>query len=77
MAKRQGIQKNAAGSRTACAGGAVGGKMICIPADIKVDDKSIIAQMERVTEAQRVLENEMSKLRGLLMNTQVKEKGDS
>jgi hypothetical protein len=51
--------------------------MICIPADIKVDDKSIIAQMERVTEAQRVLENEMSKLRGLLMNTQVKEKGDS
>lgn len=51
--------------------------MICIPADIKADDKSIIAQMERVTEEQRVLENEMSKLRGLLMNTQVKEKGDS
>ncbi len=51
--------------------------MICIPADIKVDDKSIIAQMERVTEAQRVFENEMDKLRSLLMKTQVKEKGDS
>lgn len=50
--------------------------MICIPADIKVDDKSIIAQIDRVMEAQRVFENETYKLRQLLMNTQVKEKGD-
>lgn len=48
--------------------------MICIPADIKVDDKSIIAQIDRVIEAQRVFENETYKLRQLLTNTQVKEK---
>ena len=51
--------------------------MICIPAEVKVDDKSIIAQMERVMEAQQVFEDEAYKLRRLLMNTQVKEKGDS
>lgn len=51
--------------------------MICIPAEIKIDNKSIIAQMERVTEAQRVFENEMYKLRQLMMNTQVEEKRDS
>ena len=51
--------------------------MICIPADIKIDDKSIIAQIDRVMEAQREFESETYKLRQLLMNTQVKEKRDS
>ncbi|MFG6367815.1 MAG: hypothetical protein K1W16_05220 [Lachnospiraceae bacterium] len=51
--------------------------MICIPAELKIDDKSVIAQMDRVNNAQHVLENELSDLRHLLMNTQVQEKRDS
>lgn len=52
-------------------------KLICIPAELKIDDKSVIAQMDRVNNAQHVLENELSDLRHLLMNTQVQEKRDS
>ena len=51
--------------------------MICIPAEIEIDDKSIIAQMERVSNAQYKLENEMNRLRQLLHATKAKEKGDS
>ncbi len=48
--------------------------MICVPAEMEIDDKSIIAQMERVKDAQYKLENEMIELRHLLMGTKVKEK---
>ena len=51
--------------------------MICVPAEIEIDDKSILAQMERVTDAQYKLENEMDKLRKMILSTKVKEKGDS
>lgn len=54
-----------------------GEKMICVPAEIEIDDKSIIAQMERVTDAQYKLENEMDKLRKMILSTKVKEKRDS
>ena len=36
--------------------------MICVPAEIEIDDESILAQMERVKDAQGELENEMDKL---------------
>lgn len=48
--------------------------MVCVPAEIEIDDKSIIAQMERVRDAQFELEREMDKLRRLLMGTKVKER---
>lgn len=51
--------------------------MICIPAEIEIDDKSILTQMERVTNAQYELENEMDKLRKMIFSTKAKEKGDS
>ena len=51
--------------------------MICVPAEIEIDDKSIIAQMERVTDAQYKLENEMDALRRLIVKTKAKEKRDS
>lgn len=51
--------------------------MICVPAEIRIDDKSILAQMERVTNAQRELEKEMDDLRRLIFSTKVKEKRDS
>jgi len=51
--------------------------MICIPAEIEIDDKSILAQMECVTDAQYKLENEMDKLRKMILSTKAKEKGDS
>ncbi|WP_155961774.1 hypothetical protein [Dorea sp. AGR2135] len=51
--------------------------MICVPAEIEIDDKSILAQMERVTDAQYKLENEMDKLRKMILSTKAKEKRDS
>lgn len=51
--------------------------MICVPAEIEIDDKSILAQMERVTDAQYRLENEMDKLRKMILSTKAKEKRDS
>lgn len=51
--------------------------MICVPAEIEIDDKSILAQMERVTDAQYKLENEMDTLRRLILKTKAKEKRDS
>lgn len=51
--------------------------MICVPAEIEIDEESIIAQMERVTDAQYKLESEMDKLRKMILSTKVKEKGDS
>lgn len=48
--------------------------MICIPAELHVQDKSIIAQMEKVKEAQRVCRDEMFELEKLLVNTKVMEK---
>lgn len=48
--------------------------MICVPAEIEIDDKSILAQMERVTDAQYKLENEMDKLRKMILSTKAKEK---
>lgn len=51
--------------------------MVCVPAEVEIDDKSILAQMERVIEAQRKLEDEMYKLRQMLQTTKVKEKRDS
>lgn len=50
--------------------------MICIPAELEIDEKSIIAQMDCVKEAQWVFEDEMNKLRQLLMSTRVKEVKD-
>lgn len=51
--------------------------MICIPAEIEIDDESIIAQMERVTDAQGNLENEMDKLRKMIFSAKAREKRDS
>lgn len=51
--------------------------MICVPAEIEIDDKSILAQMECVTDAQYKLENEMDKLRKMILSTKAKEKRDS
>ena len=51
--------------------------MICIPAEIEIDDMSILAQMDRVKDAQYKLEEEMSKLRKLFFSTKAKEKRDS
>lgn len=48
--------------------------MICVPAEIEIDDKSILAQMECVTDAQYKLENEMDKLRKMILSTKAKEK---
>ena len=48
--------------------------MICIPAEVEIDDNSIIAQMERVKEAQLKLENEMDKLRRMFVTTSVRER---
>ncbi|MCI9559364.1 MAG: hypothetical protein HFG52_08970 [Lachnospiraceae bacterium] len=50
--------------------------MICIPAEVEIDDKSLIAQMQKVIDAQAKLENELSELRRLIFNSKVKEKGD-
>ena len=54
-----------------------GEKLICIPAEVEIDDKSLIAQMQKVTYAQTKLENELSELRRLIFSTKVREKGDS
>lgn len=43
--------------------------------EFEIDDKSILAQMERVTDAQYKLENEMDELRKMILSTKVKEKG--
>ncbi len=51
--------------------------MIYITADIEIDDKSILAQMEHVKDAQCKLENEMDKLRKLIFSAKAKEKRDS
>jgi len=51
--------------------------MICVPAEFQVDDASIIAQMQRVTEAMGKLDNEMWKLRTMINTTKVKEKGEN
>lgn len=51
--------------------------MICIPAEIEIDDKSILVQMECVTDAQYKLENEMDKLRKMILSTRAKERRDS
>lgn len=50
--------------------------MIYIPAEVEIDDKSLIAQMQKVIDAQAKLENELSELRRLIFNSKVKEKGD-
>jgi len=50
--------------------------LICIPAEVEIDDKSLIAQMQKVIDAQAKLENELSELRRLIFNSKVKEKGD-
>ena len=50
-------------------------EMICIPAEIEIDDTSIIAQMDRVKDAQYKLEEEMSKLRKLFFQRKQKKKG--
>ena len=50
--------------------------MICIPAEVEIDDKSLIAQMQKVIDAQAKLENELSELRRLIFNSKVKEKRD-
>lgn len=52
-------------------------EIICIPAEIEIDDISIIKQMDRVKDAQYKLEEEMSKLRSLLFSTKAKEKRGS
>lgn len=52
-------------------------EMICIPAEIEIDDKSILVQMECVTDAQYKLENEMDKLRKMILSTRAKERRDS
>lgn len=46
--------------------------MICVPVEIEIDDKSILAQMERVTDAQYKLENEMDKLRKMIFRQRQK-----
>lgn len=48
--------------------------MICVPAEIEIDDESILAQMERVKDAQGELENEMDKLRRMILSAKAKEK---
>ncbi len=49
--------------------------MICVPAEIEINEASILAQMDRVKDAQDKLENEMSKLRRMFYGVEVKEKG--
>ena len=51
--------------------------MIYITADIEIDDRSILAQMEHVKDAQCKLENEMDKLRKLIFSAKAIEKRDS
>ena len=51
--------------------------MLCIPAELEIDNESIVLQMQRVREAGWKLEEEMTKLRHLIDGTKVKEKGDS
>lgn len=51
--------------------------MLCVPAEIEIDNESIVLQMQKVREAGWKLEEEMSKLRHLIDGTKVKEKGDS
>lgn len=51
--------------------------MLCVPAEIEIDNESIVLQMQKVREAGWKLEEEMSKLRRLIDGTKVKEKGDS
>lgn len=49
--------------------------MICVPAEIEINEASILAQMDRVQDAQDKFENEMSKLRRMFRGVEVKEKG--
>lgn len=49
--------------------------MICVPAEIEINEASILAQMDRVKDAQDKLENEMSTLRRMFYGVEVKEKG--
>ena len=52
-------------------------EVLCIPAELEIDNESIVLQMQRVREAGWKLEEEMTKLRHLIDGTKVKEKGDS
>lgn len=49
--------------------------MVCIPAEVEIDDESLIAQMQRIVDEQRKLEYEMGKLREMIFATRVREKG--
>ena len=49
--------------------------MLCVPAEIEIDNESIVLQMQKVREAGWKLEEEMSKLRHMIDGTQVREKG--
>lgn len=44
---------------------------------VEVDSEGILAQMEKTTDAKRVLEREMDKLGEMLRGAKAKEKGDS
>ena len=50
--------------------------MIYLQAEVEIDEKSILAQMERTEKARRELEREMDKLRNLLQSVKTKEKRD-
>lgn len=50
--------------------------MICLPAEMQIDEESIIAQMDRVEEAQRKYESELNKLRRMFYGVRVREKRD-
>lgn len=49
--------------------------MLCVPAEIEIDNESIVLQMQKVREAGWKLEEEMSKLRHMIDGTKVREKG--
>ncbi len=46
-------------------------------AQVEVDENGIIAQMQRVIDAQKVFEDELSELRRVLWKGKLKEKGSS
>lgn len=50
-------------------------RLLCVPAEIEIDNESIVLQMQKVREAGWKLEEEMSKLRHMIDGTQVREKG--
>ena len=50
-------------------------RLLCVPAEIEIDNESIVLQMQKVREAGWKLEEEMNKLRHMIDGTQVREKG--